>query len=265
MISDSLAFIYGYDPHNRPQVIPYQRFKNVDGLKKPSKRLANENWKHLSRRRFIRNHRANLADYELTEEEQENYKLEAEEAAKDPNYDPLERKYDLEKLDLAIAEEDNWDDLDKVDDEDDFESMEERHQRKKQNIIDKLYEPYDHDSAQATKNLNAIASEISATFKSLLFINCVFLATRKNWISFFLNAGCLLFSKTVFNQIRISHFNFTHLEGMLFPSKILYLSFKKQYFTLMFVHINIIYKPKKNYIFTSKVIFVKIWRLKYNF
>lgn len=219
MISDSLAFIYGYNPQNRPQVIPYKRFKNIDGLKKPSKRLANENWKHLSRRRFIRNHRANLSEYELTEEEQENYQLEAEEAAKDPNYDPLERKYDLEKLDLAIAEEDKWDDLDKVDDDSDFESMEDRHHRKKQNIIDKLYAPYDHDSAQATTNLNEIASEISATFKSLLFINCVFLATRKNWISFFLNAGCLLFSKTIFKEIEITHFDFTDLEGTLFAQK----------------------------------------------
>ena len=33
----------------------------------------------------------------------------------------------------------------------------------------------------------------------------------------------------------------------------------------MFVNINTIYKPKKNYILTSKTIFIKTWRLKYNF
>ena len=85
-----------------------------------------------------------------------------------------------------------------------------------------MFKQFDFTAPQATSNLTKMARDITCTLKSLLFINCVYLATQKNWISFFLNAGCLFFSKTIFNQLSLNHFQFVDIKGMLSCYKVLY-------------------------------------------
>ena len=130
----------------------------------------------------------------------------------DDGFDALSLKYNLTKLDAAIANQMNWDDYDK---ESDIETMQQRYNRKKQHVIEILYSPFDFNARQATKTLTDIGKDITCTFKSLLFINCVFLATKKNWTAFFLNPGCLWFSKTIFNEIDIENFYFQNEKGLL--------------------------------------------------
>ena len=74
----------------------------MDGLKKPSKKLKNQSWLHLSRRKYIR-YCKNVASFELSEKEQKNYEYDESRAKEDPWFDRLEAKYDLTKLDAAMA------------------------------------------------------------------------------------------------------------------------------------------------------------------
>ena len=92
--------------------------------------------------------------------------------------------------------------------------MQQRYERKKNEIIEKTFGPYDFDSSQSTASLIQIAKDISCHFKTILFINCVHLAPIKNWISFFLNAGCIFFANTIFNKMNIKNFNFVDDHGM---------------------------------------------------
>ena len=233
MISDTLKFIFTFDPDARPQTVPYTSFKNVDGLKKPSLRLAQRQWKQLSRRRFLSKLTANnKKEYFLSEEEkkeiedrQKNHNRKVEE---DETFDTLSTKYDLSKLDEAIAGKDQWNEEDI---EEDFgETMEQRYLRKKEKVIDDLYGQYDFDARHATKILTQIGQDITCTFKSLLYINCVFLATQKNWIAFFLNPGCLLLSKIIFNEINIDNFYFVNSKGKYSLLKYYILYIQKLYF-----------------------------------
>ena len=252
MISDTLKFIDFFDPNTRPETVPYKKFKDVDGLKKPSKKLAQRQWKQLSRRRFL-NKAPNKEEYLLSDDEREHLEeLESEDEDDDDDddfeddddddsdrdrnrnrnrnrqiqrrkmtYDQLRYKYNLDKLDAAVSVEDNWDSVDV--DAQEFETMQERYQRKKEMVIENLYAKYDLKSSQSTRILTDIAADITCTFKSLLFINCVHLATQKNWLAFFLNPGCLWFSKNVFNDINVKTFLFPNEDGMLNIKKYFFL------------------------------------------
>ena len=183
--------------------------------------MKNRQWKFLARRRFLRQATdAEKKQWRLTKEQQKAYKLDKA-RAKQKSFDPYERFYDLSALDAAISEKDGWDNDDEVKSHQDSngETMQQRYERKKYKVIKKFWSPYDFKSSKSTPTLIQISQDISCKFKTLLFINCVHLAPTKNWIAFFLNAGCVFFANTIFHKLSIENFDFVDKNGMYLLQK----------------------------------------------
>ena len=119
--------------------------------------------------------------------------------------------YDLDKMD------DDLPDFYKINEEIwkcKYDNMMDHYLRVVALALDKTYKDHLWNSSSVTQSHQNTAYEMFSVYKRILWVNIIHLATRNHWLAFFFNPACLLYSKTMFKDLNIKHFNFVDPNGM---------------------------------------------------
>lgn len=123
--------------------------------------------------------------------------------------DPLSFFYDLERIDKDMMKKYKFDDDDMKHQGD---TCERRRKRKEHLVLSKIY--FNCKWQPADKWVRDLAYEIFSVFKRTLWINCVFFATKKQWLAAYMNFGFRVHSRTIFPLLTIDKFNIKDQNGM---------------------------------------------------
>ena len=216
MIVDTYRFVRMCKWHLLPQNVPYKMFKHIDGLKKPSAALKDRPWKPLQRRAWIKKNpdKKNQFIWKTTDAQEMKLKKQLMKEKNESGFDTLAHNFNLYQLDNQLSSDYKWDEDDRKDDG--TETMEERHLRKSEEIREELYAKYDPKGDVATQHpeLVCLTKEITNTFKRMAYINSVWKASPRNWLSVFFNAGAYYFVFSKFIKTASKHFDFLDQKGM---------------------------------------------------
>lgn len=216
MVVDTLRFIKLCRWRSIPATVPYKLFKDQDGLKKPSDCLANRSWKQLQRRKFIRDigKKKNQYRWKETDAAQMVLKDRLLKSKGKEEFDSLAMNFNLRSIDAELAKKYKWDLKDKKDNC--TETMLQRYYRKQQAMCNHLYAEYNPTGPEAKRfpKLKKLTKDITNTFKRLAFINTVWKAPPRVWLSVFFNAGAYFLMESQFKNLHIKHFDFVDTEGI---------------------------------------------------
>ena len=216
MILDTYRFIKACKWYSLPKNIPYEMFPEENGLIKPSEWLQDESWKKLQRRSFIRKLKDKKKQYfwKTTDSREMELKKKLLKSEKKPEFDILTNKFNLFALDAELSKKYKWDEQDIKDNC--CETMEDRHLRKKKKILDQLYSQYNPKGRSAAQypELKNLTKDITNTFKTMAYINAVWKASPRHWLSVFFNAGSYYLMESKFKKTSWKHFDFVNEKGI---------------------------------------------------
>ena len=211
-IADGYRIIAGLEIKGTPKDVPIELYKDqYPGIVKPAECLTNLPWKPLRRRHFIKNNPHDAERFKLKPEDVE--------ARKNKKFkkEKLKYKWKVSQMDEHLANIEHWDVLDKADKN--KETMQQRSDRKRKEVIKKLWSKFNSKNLQQTSNAFAstllkMTKDIVNTIKTLVFLNLIWNAKPKHWIAFYLNPGALCSWRKVYSKITIETFYFISKEGL---------------------------------------------------
>lgn len=216
MVVDTLRFIKLCRWKSLPSTVPYKLFQNEDGLKKPSECLANRSWKQLQRRKFIRDigKKKNQYRWKETDAAQMVLKQRLLTLKGKEEFDSLAMNFNLQAIDAELSKKYKWDKQDIKDNC--TETMQQRYYRKQSAMCHKLYSQYNPTGPEAKKyvKLKKLTKDITNTFKRLAFINTVWKAPPRVWLSVFFNAGAYFLMESQFKKLNVKYFDFVDNKGI---------------------------------------------------